>query len=230
MKDLFKKHNITLTDSQVEKLDKFFALLVEANEYMNLTAITEEKEVWVKHFLDSVLAVDEIPADASLIDVGTGAGFPGIPLAILRPDIKVTLVDSLNKRVNFLKDVCDKLGIDANIIHSRAEDLARTEHREAYDVCVARAVSPLVTLCEYTLPFVKKGGIFIAYKGASAKDEINASLYAMSVMGGYLSKEELHELPFDMGSRNILIIKKVDDTPITYPRGQNLPKLKPLVK
>ena len=117
MKDLFKKHNITLTDSQVEKLDKFFALLVEANEYMNLTAITEEKEVWVKHFLDSVLAVDEIPADASLIDVGTGAGFPGIPLAILRPDIKVTLVDSLNKRVNFLKDVCDKLGINANVIH-----------------------------------------------------------------------------------------------------------------
>lgn len=230
MKELFKQFNIDLTDEMIAKFDKFFEMMIDYNKTTNLTAITDKKEVWIKHFLDSVISANDIPMNASLIDVGTGAGFPGIPLKIVRPDIKLTLVDSLNKRVIFLRQLCDELGIEAEIIHSRAEDLARTDKREAFDVCVSRAVSSLVTLCEYCLPFVKPNGVFIAYKGAGAMEEINSALYAMSVMGGYFAKEQYFSLPEDMGNRNILIIKKVDTTPTIYPRGQNLPKLKPLVK
>lgn len=230
MKELFSKFGIELTDENVEKFKKYYNFLIDYNKKVNLTAIVDEEQVMVKHFLDSALAIFEIPENASIIDIGSGAGFPGVPLKILRPDVKITLVDSLAKRTTFLQKLCDELNIEATIIHSRAEDLARTNYREKFDVVVARAVSPLVTLAEYTLPFVKKGGILVAFKGANAKTEINSALFAISMMGGYFVKENIVELPENVGTRSLIIIKKAINTPIEYPRGNNLPKLKPLVK
>lgn len=209
------------------KFDIYYQALVSYNEKVNLTAITEKNEVYTKHFLDSILGVNEIPKNATVVDVGTGAGFPGLPLKIVRPDINLTLVDSLYKRVNFLNLLCEKLNIESTNLHSRAEEFAK-KNFEKFDVAVARAVAKLNTLLEYLLPLIKVGGIVVAYKGSNSLEELNEAQKALEVLGGEFVKTLSFNLPNQTGERNILIIKKIKHTPKQYPRERNLPKLKPL--
>ena len=205
----------------------YFEKLVSYNEKVNLTAITEKDQVFNKHFLDSILPVDVIPQNASVVDVGTGAGFPSLPLKIVRSDIDLTMVDSLNKRINFLNELTDELKIKTTNIHARAEDFA-LKNREKFDVAVARAVARLNTLLEYLLPLVKVGGIVLAYKGSSADEEIEEAKNAISILGGKV-KQILHfDLPDSQGERNVIVIEKIKSTPKQYPRGKNLPKLNPI--
>lgn len=217
-----------LTAQQNKQFSAYFEFLIEYNKNVNLTAITGEKEVCIKHFYDSLLGVEFIEENAKVVDIGTGAGFPGVPIKIARPDIKLTLVDSLNKRVEFLKLLTNKIDLDGECVHSRAEDFA-TKNREQYDVAVSRAVASLNTLCEYALPLVKVGGIFLAYKGANIDEELNLSKNAISILGGVVEKIKKIKLPENMGERNIIIIKKIKNTPQKYPRNKNLPKLKPII-
>ena len=205
----------------------YFEKLVSYNEKVNLTAITEKDQVFNKHFLDSILPVDVIPQNSSMVDVGTGAGFPSLPLKIVRSDINLTMVDSLNKRINFLNELTAELKINTTNIHARAEDFA-LKNREKFDVAVARAVARLNTLLEYLLPLVKVGGIVLAYKGSSADEEIEEAKNAITVLGGKV-KQVLHfDLPDSQGERNIIVIEKIKSTPKQYPRGKNLPKLNPI--
>ncbi len=205
----------------------YFEKLVSYNEKVNLTAITEKDQVFDKHFLDSILPVDIIPQNARMVDVGTGAGFPSLPLKIVRPDINLTMVDSLNKRINFLNELIVELGIETTNIHARAEDFA-LNNREKFDVAVARAVARLNTLLEYLLPLVKVGGMVLAYKGSSAEEEIEEAKNAISILGGKV-KQILHfDLPNNQGERNIIVVEKIKSTPKQYPRGKNLPKLNPI--
>lgn len=205
----------------------YFEKLVSYNEKVNLTAITEKDQVFDKHFLDSILPVDIIPQNARMVDVGTGAGFPSLPLKIVRPDINLTMVDSLNKRINFLNELIVELGIETTNIHARAEDFA-LNNREKFDVAVARAVARLNTLLEYLLPLVKVGGMVLAYKGSSAEEEIEEAKNAISILGGKI-KQILHfDLPNNQGERNIIVVEKIKSTPKQYPRGKNLPKLNPI--
>lgn len=229
LKEIFNSAGIFLDDLQVKQFTQYYDLLIEYNKMFNLTAITQSTEVFVKHFLDSVFPYKEIGLGASVIDIGTGAGFPLVPLKIIRPDIKITLVDSLNKRINFLNVVVEKLGLlGVQCIHSRAEDLVNNvEYREKFDVCVARAVAKLNTLAELTLPFVKLNGKLIAYKSDVEAELVGASR-ALAVLGGELEKILSFDLPLGMGSRAIVIINKVSHTPSKYPRGQNKPKSNPL--
>ena len=210
------------------KFEDYFNFLVEYNEKVNLTAITEKEDVFVKHFLDSILPVDEIKQNASVVDVGTGAGFPSLPIKIVRPDINLTMVDSLNKRINFLNELTGKLKIDTKNIHARAEDFAK-DNKEKFDVAVARAVARLNILLEYLLPLVKIGGIVLAYKGSNFEEELIESKNALAVLGGKYEKTLHFELPNNAGERNIIIIRKVKSTPNIYPRGQNKPKTNPIV-
>ncbi len=224
MRDAAAAVGVTLSDRQLQQLDRYAELLVEWNEKMNLTAITDPHDVAVKHFADSLSAAPLLPQGAfSLIDVGTGAGFPAIPLAILRPDMKVTLLDSLNKRLVFLQAVCDDLGLKAVTVHARAEEGARRkELREKFDVATARAVAALPVLSEYCLPYVKIGGQFLAMKGPSAADELAAAEGAIKKLGGQLG--DLHRLRLppnkngDSEERVILRISKEKPTPPAYPR------------
>lgn len=216
-----------LTDKQKQNFELYFKELIEYNAKVNLTAITEKEEVFNKHFLDSILPVEEIPKNSKLIDVGTGAGFPSLPIKIVRDDIDITMLDSLNKRVDFLKYITSKLNIKAECIHSRAEDFAK-QNFEKYDICVSRAVASLSTLCEYCLPFVKKGGMFLSYKGLKYEEEIGEAKNAIKILGGEIEKIEKYILPNDMGERSIIFIRKVNSTPKKYPRGGNLPKKQPL--
>lgn len=211
-----------IDECKAKQLELYGNLLVEWNEKMNLTAITEPKEVVFKHFLDCLFFFKciDVPRNASIIDVGTGAGFPGIVLKIARPDIKLTLLDSLNKRITFLNEVIEKLGLDAvEAVHLRAEDGAKkTEYRENFDVATARAVAPLNVLSEYCLPYVKKGGIFVSLKGPQAEKEISSAHKAISLLGGekpLLFTEEIEQL----GKRSIIKIKKISQTPPKYPRN-----------
>lgn len=205
----------------------YFEKLVSYNEKVNLTAITEKDQVFNKHFLDSILPVNVIPQNSSMVDVGTGAGFPSLPLKIVRSDINLTMVDSLNKRINFLNELTAELKINTTNIHARAEDFA-LKNREKFDVAVARAVARLNTLLEYLLPLVKVGGIVLAYKGSSADEEIEEAKNAITVLGGKV-KQILHfDLPDSQGERNIIVIEKIKSTPKQYPRGKNLPKLNPI--
>lgn len=217
----------TKIDDNLSQFNKYFNLLIEGNAKMNLTAIVDREEVFVKHFLDSILPVDEIKPRAKIIDIGAGAGFPGLPIKIVRKDVNLTMLDALNKRVNFLQQTCDALNVKANCVHGRAEEFIKTE-REGYDVAVARAVAPLNTLLEYLLPYIKLGGIVLAYKGSNAEQELKNAQNAIKILGGEYKKTLNFNLPNDMGERNIIVIKKIAHTPITYPRGQNKPKLKPL--
>lgn len=190
----------------------YFEKLVSYNEKVNLTAITEKDQVFDKHFLDSILPVDIIPQNARMVDVGTGAGFPSLPLKIVRPDINLTMVDSLNKRINFLNELIVELGIETTNIHARAEDFA-LNNREKFDVAVARAVARLNTLLEYLLPLVKVGGMVLAYKGSSAEEEIEEAKNAISILGGKV-KQILHfDLPNNQGERNIIVVEKIKSTP-----------------
>jgi 16S rRNA (guanine527-N7)-methyltransferase len=231
LQNYIKDYKITLTENQYEQFQKYFELLVEWNEKMNLTAITDESGVALKHFADSLSLLNfvDIPQNSTLADVGTGAGFPGVVLKIARPDIKLTLIDSLNKRLVFLGEVCAQLGIEAELIHSRAEDGARDEKlRESFDFAVSRAVARMNVLSEYCLPYVKVGGAFCAMKGAQANEEFKESLNAINTLGGKLEKKYFFELPENGGERAIAVVRKVKNTPQKYPRQSGKIKAKAL--
>ena len=216
--------NITLTDDMCQKLNTYCQFLLQENEKYNLTAITDVNEVWQKHFVDSILGSIAIPQNASVCDVGSGAGFPAIPLKIAREDISVTLVDSLNKRINFTQTLCNELGIEANFFHDRVEDFAKT-HSEQYDVATARAVAPLNVLLEYTAQIVRLGGVFVAYK--TDLSEIDGAKHAAKLLGLQFEKHFDFTLP-DGSKRAILVYRKIAHTPKQYPRGQNKPRKQPL--
>ena len=231
LQNYIKDYKITLTENQYEQFQKYFELLEEWNEKMNLTAITDESGVALKHFADSLSLLNfvDIPQNSSLADVGTGAGFPGVVLKIARPDIKLTLIDSLNKRLVFLGEVCAQLGIEAELIHSRAEDGAKDEKlRESFDFAVSRAVARMNVLSEYCLPYVKVGGAFCAMKGAQANEEFKESLNAINTLGGKLEKKYFFELPENGGERAIAVVRKVKNTPQKYPRQSGKIKAKAL--
>lgn len=229
--NFIKDYKITLTENQYEQFQKYFELLAEWNEKMNLTAITDESGVALKHFADSLSLLNfvDIPQNSTLADVGTGAGFPGVVLKIASPDIKLTLIDSLNKRLVFLNEVCSQLGIDAELIHSRAEDGARDEKlRESFDFVASRAVARMNVLSEYCLPYVKVGGAFCAMKGAQANEEFKESLNAINTLGGKLENKYFFELPENGGERAIAVVRKVKNTPQKYPRQSGKIKAKAL--
>lgn len=213
-----------------ERFAKYNDLLVEWNEKMNLTALTQPRDVAVKHFIDSltVLQYAELPQGASLIDVGTGAGFPGLALKIARPDIRLTLLDSLQKRLVFLEAVCEALELDGvETVHSRAEDGARGELRESFDFSAARAVAPLNVLCEYCLPYVKVGGRFLAMKGKTAQEELQQAQNAITQLGGSVKEEHYFSLG-EAGERGIVVIEKIAETPEKFPRNSKQIKKNPL--
>lgn len=225
------EYKAELNDTQLDMLEKYYKLLVEWNEKMNLTAITDPKEVAVKHFADSlsVLNYIDIPEGASMIDVGTGAGFPGLVLKIARPDIKLTLLDSLNKRLNFLKEVLTQLGLDAKLVHLRAEEGGRNiDYRECYDFAVSRAVAQLNTLCEYCLPYVRLSGSFIAFKAGEADEETSNASRAIQALGGRKKNEYKFDLPMNGGTRTLIEIEKIQPTPEKYPRQNGKIKAQPL--
>ena len=232
-KDL-NEFGIELTAEMEEQFLLYYNMLIEWNSFMNLTAITDFDEVLKKHFTDSVSLIRAIPDLAEkrfkVIDVGTGAGFPGIPLKIVFPNISVVLLDSLNKRVNFLNEVISKLQLtDITAMHGRAEDFAQNkEYRESFDLCVSRAVANLATLSEYCLPFVKKNGRFISYKSEKVSEEFEVSGKAISVLGGEYENQVTFELPNSDIYRNLFIIKKKSATPGKYPRKAGLPSKEPI--
>ena len=221
-------NRFNLNETQKKQFDRYYEFLIDYNEKVNLTAITDKKDVFVKHFYDSCLAKDLIKKNAKLADIGTGAGFPAVPLKIIRPDINLTLVDSLNKRINFLDELAQNLNINYTTIHARAEEFGKGEHREKFDVVVARAVASLNSLVEYLLPVAKIGGKIIAYKGANYKEEIIQAKKAIQLLGGKLDEVIEFNLPNNSGKRALIVINKISQTPKLYPRGQNLPKLKPI--
>lgn len=233
MVDLFSKYNIEINNEQVNKFNKYYRLLIEWNKKINLTAITDYEDVIKKHFLDSVLLLKvyhkSLFALKNIIDVGTGAGFPGIPLAIMLPEAKFTLVDSLNKRIEFLKEIVDILEINnITLIHSRAEDLGiDPEYREKYDICVSRAVASLPLLLEYCSPFIRKEGILYMYKSLKVEEEIASAKNALFTLNCSISKNILLTEDEDF-QRYILEIKKEDLTPDKYPRKPGKAKKKPL--
>ena len=230
IKEIFEKYGFNLSEKQIEQFAVYMDFLLQENQKYNLTAITDEREVVIKHFVDSVLPLSEISQNASVIDVGTGAGFPGVPLKILRPDIKLTLLDSLQKRINFLGQLLTKLEIDnVDRIHSRAEDYA-LKMRENFDVALSRAVAGVPTLSEYLIPFVKVGGKVLMYKGSSADEELKAGEKAILTLGGKVEKVVNFSLKEVESERNIVVIKKINKTDKKYPRGKNLPKTKPILK
>jgi len=223
----FQKYGLNLTLEMYAKYDKYAEFLVEYNKKVNLTAITDPAGILVKHFIDSVIALKyvDIPENSTLIDVGTGAGFPSVPIKIYRPDIKVTLLDSLNKRITFLECLCNLIGIDAECVHGRAEDIAKIpEYREKFDFSCARAVANLSVLSEYCLPFVSIGGAFISLKGPneSAVDSENA----IKILGGSVSRETIYNVGQE--ERKIILIKKISQTPSKYPRNSSQIKKKSL--
>lgn len=228
IKEIFEKYNFSLNETQIEQFEKYYNYLVQENEKYNLTAITQPLDVIVKHFIDSVLPEKSIEKNATIIDIGTGAGFPGIPLKILRNDLKVTLLDSLQKRINFLNNLIEILGLsNIKAFHGRAEDFVANK-REKYDYAVSRAVANLATLSEYMLPYVKVGGKAIMYKGNKLQDELQAGENAIKILGGETEKIEKYYLAEEESNREVLIIKKIKPTNKKYPRGKNLPKTKPL--
>ena len=239
-----KELSVSLTGEQEEQFLSFYELLVEWNSFMNLTAITEFDEVMKKHFVDSLTLVKAVPAlldpasasignlpgKLSLIDVGTGAGFPGIPLKIAFPELEVTLLDSLQKRVGFLNEVISRLSLTGiTAVHGRAEDFARPGRlRESFDICVSRAVANLSTLSEYCIPFVKKGGCFVSYKGSDVEEEAASAREAVRILGGEEPRVFSFFLPgSDMG-RNLYLIRKKAPTPGRYPRKAGLPAKEPI--
>ena len=223
---------ISLSEKQIQQFIIYYEMLVEWNEVMNLTAITEYEEVMKKHFIDSIslLKAYDVSKSTSVIDVGTGAGFPGLALKIAYPNLKVTLLDSLNKRINFLNAVIDKLALsDVEAIHGRAEDFAKPgKLREKYDLCVSRAVANLSTLSEYCLPFVKVGGQFISYKSEKIAEEKAAAENAIKILGGTVKNQVEFMLPDSDIYRNLFIIEKIKQTPKKYPRKAGLPGKEPL--
>lgn len=236
MAETFEKYleqiNVVINDKQKEQFNRFYEMLIEKNKVMNLTAITEYDEVILKHFVDS-LAINkyfDMQRPLKLIDVGTGAGFPGIPLKIAFEQLDVTLLDSLNKRIKFIEEVAKVNELDKiNPIHGRAEDVARNkEYREKFDICVSRAVANLTSLSEYCLPFVKVGGYFISYKAGNSEEEINDSKAAIKMLGGKIERVENFTLADTDITRTFLFIKKEKQTSAKYPRKAGLPTKEPL--
>lgn len=222
------QYGITVTDVQLEQLDTYAALLVEWNERMNLTSIIEPEEIETKHFLDCMLAARLCKPGESIADVGTGAGFPGVVMKIMQPEIDITLIDSLEKRLTFLSEVGSQLKIGMNYIHARAEDAGHAEGlREAFAATTARAVAPLNVLAEYCLPLTAVGGRLIAMKGRSASDEVESAMAAIELLGGKIAGEQEFTLP-DGSERQIIVIEKIAATPEKYPRRANAIKKKPL--
>ena len=224
---------VSLDDIQLEQLDKYYELLVEWNSFMNLTGITEYEEVMKKHYLDSLVLKLPINGDNShvkLIDVGTGAGFPGLPLKIAYPDTEVVLFDSLNKRIKFLDEVISQLSLKGiSTIHGRAEDGGRNPKlREQFDVSVSRAVANLAVLSEYNLPFVKVGGYFVAYKSGDVDKEVESARKAVNILGGVIEKVDKFTLPETDIERSLVYIKKVKATGKKYPRKAGVPVREPL--
>ena len=217
-----KKLGITLTERQREQFDRYYELLIERNKVMNLTGITDYDEVNLKHFTDSltVVRLKNMPEISTLIDVGTGAGFPGIPIKIIFPLIRIVLLDSLNKRLKFLSDVIRELDLNGiDTLHGRAEDYAKKkEYREQFDLCVSRAVANLSTLSEYCLPFVKRGGSFISYKSGESDEEVRQSEHAVDLLGGKIERIDKFVLPGTEIGRSLVQIDKVRNTPGKYPR------------
>lgn len=236
LKEICEKINIDISDKQLEQFNKYYEMLINKNKVMNLTAITEKEEVIVKHFIDSIALIpylkdkDILSDNLRIIDIGTGAGFPGIPLKIMLPELSFVLLDSLNKRVGFLNEVIDELGLtDITAIHGRAEDIASDRsYRESFNLCVSRAVANLSTLSEYCLPFVKRDGYFISYKAGDSEEEINKSKSAIKLLGGKINKVEEFILPESDAARVFVMIKKVDNTNKMYPRKAGIPSKKPL--
>ncbi len=230
-KDL-KEFGIELSEKQREQFLFYYEMLFEKNKVMNLTAITDYDEVMKKHFVDSVSLVRafDMKRRISVVDVGTGAGFPGLALKIVFPDLRVTLVDSLNKRVLFLKEVIDKLGLkEVTALHGRAEDLARQkELRERFDLCVSRAVANLSTLSEYCLPFVKVGGSFVSYKSEKISEELPLAENAIQVLGGKIKDQVSFYLPDSDIYRNLFVVEKIKQTPKKFPRKAGIPGKEPL--
>lgn len=227
-----RKLNIELSDAQIQQFLDYYEFLVEWNKVMNLTAITEFDEVIEKHFLDSLCLVKNMDLSKPLmvLDLGTGAGFPGIPLKIAFPQLEITLMDSLNKRINFLNEVIGKLGLKKiTAVHGRAEEMARKkEYREMFDLCVSRAVANLSSLSEYCLPFVKKDGCFVSYKSAESDQEIADAKNAIFLLGGKTGEIVKYQVPgSDMG-RALVKINKVKQTPKAYPRKAGTPSKNPL--
>ena len=217
----------SLLNNNLLDFESYYNFLIEYNQKVNLTAITKKEEVFSKHFLDSILAENEIPLGASVVDIGTGAGFPSLPLKIVRDDINLCMVDSLNKRITFLNQLCKLLNAEASKIHARAEEFAK-DQREVFDVALARAVAKTNTLVEYLLPLVKVGGKVILYKSGNYEEELKDAEHAIKILGGNINAVKLYTLPNDMGERSLIVIEKVKKTPRIYPRGKNLPKLQPL--
>lgn len=227
---MFTNAGIKITDEQIYRLGIYRDMLVQWNERINLTAITDAEGIYIKHFFDSIypFSLVEIPFGSTLIDIGTGAGFPSCPLKIWRDDIQITLLDSLQKRITFLAQLSDSLDLGATCIHSRAEDLGlNSEFREKFDIATARAVAGLVQLCEYCLPFVKVGGRFFALKGSNAEVEIKEAKNAIKLLGGKLSQTVQYSLPNGDG-RTLIIIDKQDPTPDKFPRSSAQIKKKSL--
>lgn len=221
--------NIELEENQIEKFYNYMNLLLEWNEKINLTAITEPNEVILKHFIDSITILKYIENNMKVVDVGTGAGFPGIPLNIVNNNANYTLVDSLNKRINFLNEVIEKVALkNINAVHSRIEDFAKN-NKETFDIATSRAVASLNILLEYLLPLVKLGEICICMKGSNAKEEIESASKALEILGGKIEKVQEITLPESDIVRNIIIVKKIKSTPNKYPRKAGMATKEPIV-
>ncbi len=227
---------VILNNTQLEQFDKYYEILIEKNKVMNLTAITEREDVILKHFIDSIALAgyyDFSNKNIKVIDVGTGAGFPGIPLKIAFPDIDLTLYDSLNKRINFLNEVINTIGLDKNTcvaLHGRAEEGGRNKDmREKYDLVVSRAVANMVVLSEYCIPFVRQGGYFIPYKTGKVDEELESAKKAISILGGKIENTKKIVLPDSDIGRSFVFIKKIKPTPKTYPRKAGTANKQPLV-
>lgn len=230
---MLEEQGVVLSPRQIEQYETYYKLLVEWNEKMNLTAITEKGEVYEKHFYDSISASFFHPFSEvnTLIDIGAGAGFPSLPIKIIYPHLQVTIVDSLNKRISFLEHLCKEVGLDhVTCIHGRAEELGvKSEYRDRYDLVTARAVARLNVLAEYCLPFAKVGGAFLVLKGSDASNELNEAKKAIKLLGAKTRKMESLLLPSDQAERSIIIVDKVSPTPKGYPRKAGTPAKKPIL-
>lgn len=234
MKTGLEEISLSLSDQQMNQFYQYYELLIEWNKVMNLTAITKMEEVVIKHFIDSLSFIKVVDDTGkfgkNMIDVGTGAGFPGIPIKIAFPEQKITLLDSLNKRVKFLNEVISLLSLENIIaVHGRAEDVGRNlEYREQYDYCVSRAVANIATLSEYCIPFVKTGGFFVSYKSGNVEEELTAGKKAVKLLGGKIDSVIGFQLPGDGAERTLVKIKKIEGTSKKYPRKAGMPGKEPL--
>jgi len=229
-----EKQHLAVSDQQLKQLERYYEVLVEWNEKMNLTGITERDAVYEKHFFDSIslsffVNIKEV---ANIADIGSGAGFPSIPLKIMFPHLKVLIVDSLNKRITFLKHLADELGLkDVNCVHGRAEDIARLpQYRDGFQLVTARAVARLAVLNEFCLPFVAPGGTFASMKGSSLSEELQEAAFSLHELKGKVIEEHHFKLPNELSERHILCVRKTEATPKKYPRQAGMPLKQPLIK